>query len=188
MGSTNTFVTVRYLYGTRGTSYLQLIIATCKAENESEEIWDNVRVRAMVMTDPGEGTAELGQQIAKLMAALTQAGQGNGPSSAPGSPRKGVMDDDTIVVVPPVAQTPTMVGVALDRQSQPTAYSLGMGLGALGMEAMARVTRGLVQGGRAWPVIRTQTLSNDLGVRVGPHGQGMPYTSISFKPVQGEPR
>ena len=62
------------------------MVAAHKAESESEEIQDKVRARAMVMTDLGVGTAELGQQIAKLMAALTQAGQGNGHSSVPSSP------------------------------------------------------------------------------------------------------
>ena len=32
--------------------------------------------------------AELGQQIAKLMAALTKAGQGSNPCSAPSSPQE----------------------------------------------------------------------------------------------------
>ena len=40
-------------------------------------------------TEPVEGTMELGHQIAKLMAALTRAGQGNSPTSAPNSPRRG---------------------------------------------------------------------------------------------------
>ena len=40
-----------------------------------------------VTIKPVEGTTELGNQIAKLMAALTRAGQGNSPSSAPNSPR-----------------------------------------------------------------------------------------------------
>ena len=38
--------------------------------------------------DPVEGTTELGYQIAKLMAALTRAGQGNSPASTPKSPRQ----------------------------------------------------------------------------------------------------
>ena len=38
------------------------------------------------MADFGEGIAEVGQQIAKLMATLAQAGQVNDPSSAPSSP------------------------------------------------------------------------------------------------------
>ena len=52
-----------------------------KAESENEEVWDKVRARAAVTTDSGEGTTELGQQIAKLMATLTRAGQQ--PSQCP---------------------------------------------------------------------------------------------------------
>ena len=54
-----------------------------KTESENEEIQDKVRARATVATDQGEGTAALGQQMAKLMTALTKAGQGNNPSSSP---------------------------------------------------------------------------------------------------------
>ena len=49
-----------------------------------------MRARAAVTTDPGEGMTELSQQIAKLMATLTQTRQGSGPSNAPGSPQMGV--------------------------------------------------------------------------------------------------
>ena len=42
----------------------------------------------MVTTNLGEGTEELGQQIAKLRATLTQAGKGNGPSSVSSSPQE----------------------------------------------------------------------------------------------------
>ena len=61
-----------------------------KVESENEEIQDKVRARAMVMTDLGEGMAELGQQIAKLMAAVTKAEQGNSPSSMLSSPQERV--------------------------------------------------------------------------------------------------
>ena len=50
------------------------MVTTCKVENENKEIQDKVRARASVAIDVGEGTAELGQQIAKLMAALNKAG------------------------------------------------------------------------------------------------------------------
>ena len=104
------------LYRTLGTLYLQLIVTTWKAESENEQTWDKVRARAMVTTDPGKVMAELGQQIAKLMATLTQTGQGSSPSSVPGSPQErgcrwGCNGGST-----PVTQTPTKVGVALVRQ------------------------------------------------------------------------
>ena len=79
---------IRYLYSTPGTSYLQLIVATWKAESENEGIWDKVRSRAAVATNCGKGATELGQQIANLMVALTKAGQGSNSASAPSSPWK----------------------------------------------------------------------------------------------------
>ena len=79
---------IRYLYSTPQTSYSQLMVATHKAERENEEICDKVRAKAAVVTDSGEGTTEQGQQIAKLMAALTKVGQGSSPASTPTSPRE----------------------------------------------------------------------------------------------------
>ena len=64
------------------------MVATHKAESENKEIWDKVRARAAVTTDSGEGTTELGQQIAKLMAILTRERQGGSPASAPNSLRE----------------------------------------------------------------------------------------------------
>ena len=77
---------VQYLYSTPGTSYSQLMVVAQKVESKNEETQEKDRPRAMVTTDPGEGMAELGQQIAKLMAYLIHTRQGSGPSSAPGSP------------------------------------------------------------------------------------------------------
>ena len=63
------------------------MITAQKAENKNEEACDKVRARSAMTTEPIEGTTELGNQIAKLMAALTWTGQGNSPASAPNSPR-----------------------------------------------------------------------------------------------------
>ena len=82
MGCSNIF---EYLYSTPGTSYLQLMVATPKVESKNEEIWDKVRARAAVATNSREGTTELGQQITKLMAVLTKAGQGSNLASASNS-------------------------------------------------------------------------------------------------------
>ena len=56
---------LQYLYSAPGTSYSQLMVAVWKPESESEETQERVRARAAVTTDPREGMAELGQQIAK---------------------------------------------------------------------------------------------------------------------------
>ena len=88
---------IRYLYSNPGTTYSQLMIAAHKAESENKETHDKVRARSAMPTEPVEGTMELRHQIAKLMATLTRAGQGNSPASTPNSPRqrgcgKGWMD------------------------------------------------------------------------------------------------
>ena len=61
--------------------------AACKTESKNEEACDKVRARSGMTIEPVEGTTELGNQIAKLMAALNTAGQGNSPTSAQNSPR-----------------------------------------------------------------------------------------------------
>ena len=71
--------------------------------------------------------AELGQQIAKLMAALTKAGKGNSPSSVPSGPSEWGHGRDAMVAAPPATQIPIMLGVVLDRPPQPAAYPLGRG-------------------------------------------------------------
>ena len=77
-----------YFYSNPRTTYSQLMTAACKAQNKNEEPYDKVRVRSAMTTEPVEGTTELGHQIAKLMAALTRAGQGNNPTSTLNSPRQ----------------------------------------------------------------------------------------------------
>ena len=67
--------------------YSQLMVAACKAESKNEEVQDKVQARSAVTTKSVEGASELGNQIARLMAALTRAGQGNSPGSAPSGPR-----------------------------------------------------------------------------------------------------
>ena len=62
------------------------MVTVHKMESENKEIQDKTRARVTVGNDLGEGMAELGQQIAKLMAAWTKARQGNNPSSVPNSP------------------------------------------------------------------------------------------------------
>ena len=62
------------------------MIAAHKVESKNKEAWDKVRARSAVTTKPVKGATKLGNQIAKLMAALTRAGKGNSPSSASNSP------------------------------------------------------------------------------------------------------
>ena len=44
---------IKYLYSTAGTSYLQLMVAAGKVESKNEEICDKLRARAAVATDSG---------------------------------------------------------------------------------------------------------------------------------------
>ena len=89
-----------YLYSNPRITYSQLMIAAHKGESENKEAQDKVRARSVVTTEPIKGPTELGNQMAKLMAALTRAGQGNSPGSAPNIPRhsghgRGQMDRNT---------------------------------------------------------------------------------------------
>ena len=61
--------------------------AAHKAESENKEACDKVRARSAMTNEPVEDTTKLGNQIAKLMAALTRAKQDNilpVPQIAPG--------------------------------------------------------------------------------------------------------
>ena len=69
----------------------------------------------MVITDPGEGMAELNQQIAKLMAASIHPDWAEVPPVSQVVPRNVTADGSALVGVPPVTQTPIMAGVVLAR-------------------------------------------------------------------------
>ena len=67
-----------------------------------EETKERVRVRSAATTEVASGSKELGDQIARLMAALTRVEQGSHPASAPNSPRhrgngRGQVDRNTPV-------------------------------------------------------------------------------------------
>ena len=84
--------------------------------------------RSAVTAEPVEGTTKLGNQIARLMAALTRAGQGNSPSSAPNSPRdRGHRRGQT--GTPLVTPIPIMVQLVWDRPPQPIVYLVVMARG-----------------------------------------------------------
>ena len=163
------------------------MVTAYKAESKNEEIWDKLRARSVVATDPGEGTAELGRQKAKLMAALAKAGQGNNPSSVLSSPLERACGRRCNGSSTPRHQTPILVGLALDRLPQPAAYPPGVGQGASEIELMNRVIKGPVQGGRAQAITGIQTSSNASGARGGATWPANAYLSNSFKPTQGGP-
>ena len=78
---------IRYLYSSLEITYSQLMVAAHKAESETEEVKDKVRARSAATTEVVDSSKGLGNQIARLMATLTRAEQGNCPTSAPNSPR-----------------------------------------------------------------------------------------------------
>ena len=67
-----------------------------------EDAKEKVRVRSSVATEVTDSSKELGDQITRLMAALTRAEQGTHPATTPNSPRhrghgRGQMDRNTPV-------------------------------------------------------------------------------------------
>ena len=159
------------------------MVATQKAISANEEIQDKIRARAAVTTDSGEGTTELGQQIDKLMAALTKAGQGSNPASAPGSPRKrgcgrGCADRST-----PSCPSSHNSQDSLGRPPQTTAHLLAVGQGLPYVEIKGRSVMGLKLGVKLQPG-GISTLSSVLDARAGAiwHGnvplQPQLYTSL----------
>ena len=91
---------IRYLYSSPETTYSQLMVMTYKAESKTEEAKDKVRARSAITAEVIDGSKELSNQIARCMAALTRAEQGNHTVSAPNSPRhrgcgKGQVDRNT---------------------------------------------------------------------------------------------
>ena len=48
---------VEYLYNVPGASYSKLMVAAWKVESKNEETQENLRAKAVVTTDLGEGTA-----------------------------------------------------------------------------------------------------------------------------------
>ena len=80
----NTSDSVRYLYSNPQTTYPELVVAARRAESETEET--KVKARSAAATEVPSGSKELGDQIARLMAALTRAEQSTHSASAPSSP------------------------------------------------------------------------------------------------------
>ena len=108
------------------------MVAAHKVESEIEEAQDKVWARSAMTTEPVEGASELGNHIARLMAALTRAGQGNSPGRVPNSPRHRGCGREGQTGEPLVAPIPIMVELVWDRLPQPTVYPLVVGQGLQG--------------------------------------------------------
>ena len=162
------------------------MITALKAESENKEVHDKSRARSAMITEPVEGTMELRTQIARLMATLTRAGQGNSPTSAPNKPRE-VMGKDrwtgTLLVTP----APTMVKLAWDRLPCLTVCLPGTVQGQK-IKARDRMPKGPKIARKALQIGRSQFPPVLQVPRLGPHGSRMCHTSQDFKPVQEELR
>ena len=139
-----------------------------------------------VTTKTVDGANELGNQIARLMAALTRAGQGNSPSSTPNSPRhrghgRGRTDRNT--------------------SSHPKSYNGQTGLGQAASAPQVicwlqnrdhRSKPGECPRVQRWPGKHFKQKGPQLTTvfqmsRLGPHGSGACHPSQVIKPDQGEP-
>ena len=91
---------IQYLHSNPETTYSQLMVAARKAESEMEDAKEKVRAQSSTATKVADGSKELSDQIARLMATLNRAEQGTCPVTAPNSPRdrghgRGWMDRNT---------------------------------------------------------------------------------------------
>ena len=77
-------------------------------------------------TDSVERTTELGQQIVKLKAAQTKAGQGSNQLVPQAAPGREVMEGDMQIEVLLAAPAPTMAQLFLDRLPSTTAHLLAV--------------------------------------------------------------
>ena len=76
---------MRYLYSNPQTTYSKPVVTARRVESKIEET--KVKARSAAATEVPSGSKELGDQIARLMAALTKAEQSTHSASAPSSPR-----------------------------------------------------------------------------------------------------
>ena len=91
---------MRYLYSNPQTTISELVVTASRAESETEET--KVKARSAAATEVPSGSKELGDQIVRLMAALTRVEQSSHSASAPSSPRhrgcgRGQTDKNTSV-------------------------------------------------------------------------------------------
>ena len=86
------------------------MVTARRAKSKMEET--KVKARSAAATEVPSGSKELGDQNARLMAALTRAEQGSSLPVPPVAQGTGVMGEDGQLRTPLSAQTPTMVGLA----------------------------------------------------------------------------
>ena len=180
---------IRYLYSNPRTTYSQLMIAAHKAQSENEEACNEVRARSAMTTDPVVVTTELGDQIAKLMATLTRAGQGNSPTSTPNSPRHRSNGWDAYTGALLAAPTSKMAELVWDRLPWSTAHLPAMAQGGITTHSDQRQNgQGAKDRQEATANRRAPVLSSALGTKVGAIWLRNVPPQPNFKPVWGELR
>ena len=157
---------MQYLYSNPETFYSQLMIATCKAESKNEETNEKVRSRTAMITNPKEGTMDLGHQIAKLMATLTRASQGNSPANAPNSPSQRLWESTDRQEHYWPTQAPIMAKLAWDRLPWSAVHMLLMAQGPQ-VKTRDRMPKGPKIDRRALLPGGIPDSSNISGARVG---------------------
>ena len=103
---------IRFLHGNPKTTYSQLMVAARKAESKTEDAKERVRAQSSAAPEVSDGSKQLGDQIARLMAVLNRAEQGTHPASAPNSPRHRGLGEGRWTGTLLSAPAPTMVGLA----------------------------------------------------------------------------
>ena len=101
------------------------MVTAQRAESETEET--KVKVRSTAATEVSSSSKDLGDQIARLMAALTRAEQGSHPASAPIAQGTGVVGEDGWTGTLLSAQAPTMVRLPGPNHFHPQLFNYQQG-------------------------------------------------------------
>ena len=143
------------------------MVTACKAESENGEIQDKVRARSVVVTDSEGRDGRIGATDCQAHGHPDQGWAGQWLLECTKQPLgEGLWKGCNGRSTPSCSNSH-------NGRSDPGQTTLahrllaGHGMGALEMEVMDRVTKGLVQGGRAQLIGGTQILSNALGTRGG---------------------
>ena len=144
------------------------MVAARKAESKNEDAKEKIKAWSSAAIEESDGSKELGNQIAQLMAALNKAEQGTHPASAPNSPRhrghgRGRTDRNT-PVCPSSHNGQTGLGQNTFAHSSPTAGRVTTASQGRGSTQASTGAQGNTQ--------KTPALCNVSGARAGVIWQG----------------
>ena len=106
------------------TTYSKLMVAARKVESEMEDAKEKVRARSSAATEVTDSSKELGDQITRLIAALTRAEQGTCHATTPTVPGTGVTGEGRWTGILLLAPAPTMVRLSWVKAPPLTAFLL----------------------------------------------------------------